>query len=129
MTDDIDWCKEIFTGDNFIFNDTVPENLIKGHFDLAVGSLCDDFIISNSTFSWWMSYLGQNKDKKIYAPDPWFGSALNHIDTEVRKRPAFGGRDSNPIRGVVVNWTTPEETAQHLADEYFEETDKALVSV
>ena len=53
----------------------------------------------------------------------------NHIDTEVRKRPAFGGRDSNPIRGVVVNWTTPEETAQHLADEYFEETDKALVSV
>ena len=67
---------------NFIFNDTVPENLIKGHFDMAVGSLCDDFIISNSTFSWWMAYLGQSKDKKIYAPDPWFGPALKHIDTE-----------------------------------------------
>ena len=82
MTDNIPWCKEVFTGSNFIFNDTVPEYLIKGHFDMAVGSLCDDFIIANSTFSWWMSYLGQSKDKKIYAPDPWFGAALNHIDTE-----------------------------------------------
>ena len=82
MTDNIPWCKEVFTGSNFIFNDTVPEDLIKGHFDMAVGSLCDDFIIANSTFSWWMSYLGQSKDKKIYAPDPWFGAALNHIDTE-----------------------------------------------
>tara|TARA_B100001564_G_scaffold315263_1_gene289887 strand:+ start:868 stop:1728 length:861 start_codon:yes stop_codon:yes gene_type:complete len=82
MTDNIPWCKEVFTGSNFIFNDTVPEDLIKGHFDMAVGSLCDDFIIANSTFSWWMSYLGQSKDKKIYAPDPWFGPALKHIDTE-----------------------------------------------
>ena len=82
MTDNIPWCKEVFAGSNFIFNDTVPEDLIKGHFDMAVGSLCDDFIIANSTFSWWMSYLGQSKDKKIYAPDPWFGAALNHIDTE-----------------------------------------------
>ena len=82
MTDNIPWCKEVFTGSNFIFNDTVPEDLIKGHFDMAVGSLCDDFIIANSTFSWWMSYLGQSKDKKIYAPDPWFGAALKHIDTE-----------------------------------------------
>ena len=82
MTDNIPWCKEVFTGSNFIFNDTVPEDLIKGHFDMAVGSLCDDFIIANSTFSWWMSYLGQSKDKKIYAPDPWFGHALKHIDTE-----------------------------------------------
>ena len=57
MTDNIPWCKEVFTGSNFIFNDTVPEDLIKGHFDMAVGSLCDDFIIANSTFSWWMSYL------------------------------------------------------------------------
>ena len=64
MTDNIPWCKEVFTGSNFIFNDTVPEDLIKGHFDMAVGSLCDDFIIANSTFSWWMSYLDRVKIRR-----------------------------------------------------------------
>lgn len=82
ISDDIDWCKNIFIGNNYVFNDHIPSNLIKGHFDLAVGSLCSDFIISNSTFSWWMSYLGMSKTKKVFAPDPWFGKALSHIDTE-----------------------------------------------
>jgi len=82
ITDDLEWCREIFKGDNYIFNDVVPIGLIKGHFDIAVGALCHDFIISNSTFSWWMAYLGKGKTKKVYAPDPWFGPALSHIDTE-----------------------------------------------
>ena len=92
ITDDLSWCKEVFIGSNFIFNDTVPDDLIKGHFDMAVGSLCNDFIISNSTFSWWIAYLGSNNtcyQNKIYAPDPWFGSALKHIDTEGYYPPYF----------------------------------------
>ena len=82
IADDIEWCKETFKGDNYIFNDTVPDGMYKGHYDLAVGAMCDDFIISNSTFSWWMAYLGTSETKKVYAPDPWFGPALKHIDTE-----------------------------------------------
>ena len=40
--------------------------------------LCDYRILSNSTFSWWTSYLSPNKPKSIYeyndiAPTPWFG--------------------------------------------------------
>ena len=92
ISDDIEWCKSIFIGSNFTFNETVPDGIIKGHFDLAVGALCSDFIISNSTFSWWMAYLGSNNicyQNKIYAPTPWFGAALSHIDTEGYYPPYF----------------------------------------
>jgi len=81
ISDDIEWCKEVFIGSNFIFNDVVDYEISKAHFDMCVGALCSDFIISNSTFSWWMAYLGKNKDNKVFIPDPWFGPALQHLDT------------------------------------------------
>jgi hypothetical protein len=81
-SDDIEWCKTIFVGDNFVFNDVTPEGVYKPHFDFAVGTLCDDFIIANSTFSWWIAWVGGKKDKKIFIPKPWFGPALSYIDTE-----------------------------------------------
>ena len=36
-------------------------------------TLCDDFIIANSSFSWWGAWLSANKDKKVIAPLRWFG--------------------------------------------------------
>lgn len=81
ISDDIEWCKTIFIGNNFIFSDADNDEIKKAHFDMCVGSLCSDFIIANSTFSWWLSYLGEDKNKKVFMPDPWFGSALQHLDT------------------------------------------------
>tara|TARA_B100002049_G_C16026364_1_gene352546 strand:- start:250 stop:1089 length:840 start_codon:yes stop_codon:yes gene_type:complete len=53
----------------------------------------------------------------------------NHIDTENRKRPALGGRDTNPVRGVVIKWVTSEKDANYLAKEYFEEEDSILIQM
>lgn len=33
---------------------------------------CSDFVISNSSFSWWGAFLSRNKDKKIIAPYLWY---------------------------------------------------------
>lgn len=81
-SDDIEWCKTIFVGSNYIFNDVIPEGIYKPHFDMVVGSLCSDFITANSTFSWWTSYLSTNPNKKIFVPSPWFGQALSHLNTD-----------------------------------------------
>ena len=76
FTEDPIWAKE-----NLIFN--VPFKII--HFDesktavgraygelLKVMSSCKQFIIANSTFSWWGAFLSENRDKIIISPKPWF---------------------------------------------------------
>lgn len=40
--------------------------------DLYEMSNYDHFIISNSSYSWWASYLGENKNTKIIAPKYWY---------------------------------------------------------
>ncbi len=49
--------------------------------DLCLMSLCDDFIIANSTFSWWGAWLSSNQNKQIIAPSTWFGPNNSHLDT------------------------------------------------
>jgi len=77
-SNDIDRFKNHFVGDNFIYNDVdiVSE---KAFFDLCLISKCKDFIISNSTFSWWGAWLG---DGKVIAPTPWYGPGLSDINTD-----------------------------------------------
>jgi hypothetical protein len=72
FSDDINWCKSNLQFDNMIF--------IEGFDDvedLWLMSLCKHNIIANSSFSWWGAWLNNNPNKKVIAPDNWFGQKVN----------------------------------------------------
>ena len=37
---------------------------------------CKNFIMSNSSFSWWAQYLSKNKNKKVIAPYRWYNNDI-----------------------------------------------------
>jgi len=71
FSDDPAWCKEqeLFSDDRFMISENEDNRI-----DLCLMSLCSDFIIANSSFSWWGAWLSANKDKKVIAPLQWFGA-------------------------------------------------------
>jgi hypothetical protein len=78
FSDDIEWCKKKFEGENFIFSDTD-----NPYLDLAIMSLCDHHIIANSSFSWWGAWLNISEDKKVIAPSKWFGPLLANDTSDI----------------------------------------------
>lgn len=70
FSDDPKWCNDqtLFSTDRFMISENVDNRV-----DLCLMSLCDDFIIANSTFSWWGAWLSSNKNKKVISPNQWFG--------------------------------------------------------
>ena len=78
FSDDIEWCKEKFKGDNFIFSDSN-----NPYIDLAIMSLCDHHIIANSSFSWWGAWLNTSENKRVIAPSKWFGPSLPKDTSEI----------------------------------------------
>ena len=76
-----------------IFSDDVPaaKEMFGNNVDYAEGnhymtdmwlmSQCKNFIISNSTFSWWGAWLINNPTKKIIAPAKWFGPEAGDTPT------------------------------------------------
>lgn len=70
FSDDTDWCKQqkLFSDDRFLICETK-----NSYVDLCIMSKCSDFIIANSTFSWWGAWLSSNSNKKVIYPDKWFG--------------------------------------------------------
>lgn len=68
FSDDEKWC-EI----NLNFLDYVFVKLDFDYEELWAISLCKNNIMSNSSFSWWGSYLNKNPNKVVLCPSMWFG--------------------------------------------------------
>ena len=72
FSDDISYCQEMLQGyDNLTFIEDSGSDLDE--FQLMIH--CKHHVISNSTFSWWSAWLGENKNKDnrmILTPNRWF---------------------------------------------------------
>jgi hypothetical protein len=78
FSNDIDYVKEVFVGDNIWFVDPIGGEKIctdSEKEDLALLSLCDHHIIANSSYSWWGAYLSKNPSKKVICPTNWLNSS------------------------------------------------------
>ncbi len=81
FSDDITWCKKHFPEDFiFIENNLSASGAASIHRkndtdieELFLMSMCKHNIITNSSFSWWASWLNKNPNKIIVAPEKWFG--------------------------------------------------------
>ena len=72
VSDDIEWCKKNFVGEQYLFADKDVEGFQKMYVDLWIQTLCGHNIISNSTFSWWGAYLNKTPGRKVYYPYRFF---------------------------------------------------------
>ena len=74
FSDDSAWCHEqdLFQDDRFM----ISEN-DSGYIDQCLMSMCSDFIIANSSFSWWAAWLGNRG--KVIAPKKWFPDDKHNI--------------------------------------------------
>jgi hypothetical protein len=50
--------------------------------DFAAMTACDDFVIANSTLSWWASTLGTAANKQVWAPRDWLRPARPGSDPD-----------------------------------------------
>lgn len=92
FSDDINWCRE-----NFKFTETkvlFSENL-NAIEQLSLMSKFQNFIIANSTFSWWGAYLSKNKTKKVIRP-------YHHFDGELKLKANI--KDHYPKEWFVFNY-------------------------
>jgi hypothetical protein len=67
FSDDIEWCKENFIGDKFIFINNYD------YVELFLMAKCKHHITANSSFSWWGSWLGSGYDSVTICPERWLG--------------------------------------------------------
>ena len=73
LSDDLAYCKFHFS---FLNNAFFAEGL-NAMEQLCIGAQCNDFIISNSTFSWWIAWLGETENSKVIRPLHNFSETKN----------------------------------------------------
>ena len=78
FSDDISWCKKNLNIKNSIYIENE-----KDYNELYLMSICNNNIITNSSFSWWGAWLNKNKDKIVIAPKNWFGNGVKYKSDDI----------------------------------------------
>ncbi|ENA1814672.1 alpha-1,2-fucosyltransferase [Flavobacterium psychrophilum] len=77
-SDDINYCKSLFQFlPNVYFLD--EHSPIE---QLIIASECENFIISNSTFSWWLAWFGEKENSKIIRPLKNFRGIYSNMNND-----------------------------------------------
>lgn len=85
FSDDIKWCEENmkFEFPTMFVGEEYAGTKAEGH--MALMSACHNFIIPNSSFSWWSAWLSDYKDKIVIVPKQWFTDASINSDDLIPK--------------------------------------------
>lgn len=71
-SDDIEWAKENVKIENAeVFFETGKDDVFE---KIRMMSKCKNYILSNSSFSWWAQYLSNNDNKTVIAPSIWYAN-------------------------------------------------------
>jgi hypothetical protein len=80
VTDDMEWCKNNIDLPNMVINDN---NIFWDAEALWLLSMCDHYIISNSSFSWWGAWLSRSPKKIVVSPSIWFGPDVEYDPKDI----------------------------------------------
>lgn len=94
FTDDTEWVENNFIPyftelgyrvkvliSKYLQDDKLTINKENEFFELKLMSTFQNFIIANSSYSWWGAWLSEAKNKTVIAPKQWFGPNYSHLDT------------------------------------------------
>lgn len=74
FSDDIEFCKTKWYGENFSYSTGRSE--IE---DLNLMASCHHQIIANSSFSWWAAWLNPNPNKRVFYPKNWHTDGVQRV--------------------------------------------------
>jgi len=80
FSNDIEWCKKNIKLD---VPTTFVEGNDKGSDDMRLMKHCKHFVMANSSFSWWGSWLSENPGKITIAPKVWFKDIKTNNDIDI----------------------------------------------
>jgi hypothetical protein len=119
-SDDIAYCKFHFSSlQNVFFG--IDASAIE---QLLIASLSKDFIISNSTFSWWCAWFGESNAGKIIRPQSNFTPQKNKVSSDKDYFPerwiAYHHLDKKiNCQDVIFCQKTSNDTIENYVNNYF----------
>jgi hypothetical protein len=81
FSDDVKWCRENYKESEELTVVGDEHAGPRSSLHLWLMTLCQHFVIANSSFSWWAAWLGENPNKIVVRPLRWFQTPeLRDID-------------------------------------------------